>query len=302
MEEYPQLFNLISKDKEWLEEKKLELRLGPPGGDQSPVFLGYNNSSVHGAKRVFMDTMRSKGLAGKAEDFPKPCSSRVAEILYPDKKSCSCLDNASVTANTAMINGSNKRTEVAPVVGWPPIRSFRKNLASTSSSKLASKLPNETSEEGSAGKSESFKKNLFVKINMEGVPIGRKINLSAYNSYEELSFAIDELFKGLIAVQRDPSAARSKNIMQESKIITNSLAKSDEYTLLYEDNEGDRMLVGDVPWHMFVSTVKKLLVLKSSELSTLRTCSIEQEKSITQIDSAVEIGRRNNFSGVISMV
>lgn len=40
---------------------------------------------------------------------------------------------------------------------------------------------------------------MFVKINMEGVPIGRKINLKAYDSYEKLSLAIDELFQGLLA-------------------------------------------------------------------------------------------------------
>jgi auxin-responsive protein IAA len=34
---------------------------------------------------------------------------------------------------------------------------------------------------------------------MEGVPIGRKINLNAYDSYEKLSVAIDELFRGLLA-------------------------------------------------------------------------------------------------------
>ena len=42
--------------------------------------------------------------------------------------------------------------------------------------------------------------DLFVKVNMEGVPIGRKINLKAYDSYEKLSVAIDSLFRGLLEV------------------------------------------------------------------------------------------------------
>lgn len=41
--------------------------------------------------------------------------------------------------------------------------------------------------------------------------------------------------------QRDYSAVEKEN-KEETKAI------SDSYTLLYEDNEGDRMLVGDVPW------------------------------------------------------
>lgn len=35
---------------------------------------------------------------------------------------------------------------------------------------------------------------------------------------------------------------------EEEKAITGLLDGSGEYTLVYEDNEGDRMLVGDVPW------------------------------------------------------
>lgn len=32
------------------------------------------------------------------------------------------------------------------------------------------------------------------------------------------------------------------------KVIGGLLDGNREYTLVYEDNEGDRMLVGDVPW------------------------------------------------------
>lgn len=94
------------------------------------------------------------------------------------------------------------RTAPAPVVGWPPIRSFRKNLAGASASKLpASESPNDvpskTVDEKPAH--EPGRKNPFVKINMDGVPIGRKVDLNAYDSYEKLSAAVDELFRGLLA-------------------------------------------------------------------------------------------------------
>ena len=35
---------------------------------------------------------------------------------------------------------------------------------------------------------------------------------------------------------------------EEVKPITGLLSGNGEYTLTYEDNEGDKMLVGDVPW------------------------------------------------------
>ncbi|KDO51798.1 hypothetical protein CISIN_1g0204932mg, partial [Citrus sinensis] len=163
-------------------------------------------------------------------------------------------------------------TALRKVVGWPPIRSFRKNLAGASASKLpASESPNDvpskTVDEKPAH--EPGRKNPFVKINMDGVPIGRKVDLNAYDSYEKLSAAVDELFRGLLAAQRDSSAGGIVNKQEEEKAITGVLDGSGEYTLVYEDNEGDRMLVGDVPWHMFVSTVTRLRVLKSSEVSAL---------------------------------
>lgn len=48
-------------------------------------------------------------------------------------------------------------------------------------------------------KPEVCKKGLFVKINMDGIPIGRKVDLKAYDSYEKLSTAVEELFQGLLA-------------------------------------------------------------------------------------------------------
>ena len=87
-------------------------------------------------------------------------------------------------------------------MGWPPIRSSRRNLASSSFSKPASesadaspsKLPGPGEKPVDVGG-----KGLFVKINMDGVPIGRKIDLNAYDSYEKLSSGVDELFRGLLA-------------------------------------------------------------------------------------------------------
>ena len=95
------------------------------------------------------------------------------------------------------------------MVGWPPVRSFRKNLANGSSSKLG----NESTSNGVVIKNQKCDDDngrekpvepkrqggLFVKINMYGVPIGRKVDLSAHDSYEQLSLTVDKLFRGLLA-------------------------------------------------------------------------------------------------------
>ena len=51
-----------------------------------------------------------------------------------------------------------------------------------------------------------------------------------------------------VAAQKDPSCAQSEQLGADEKIFSQLLNGKGEYTLVYEDNEGNRMLVGDVPW------------------------------------------------------
>lgn len=41
--------------------------------------------------------------------------------------------------------------------------------------------------------------------------------------------------------------------------------KGSEFAPTYEDKDGDWMLVGDVPWEMFVTSCKRLRIMKGSE-------------------------------------
>ncbi|KAF7136207.1 hypothetical protein RHSIM_Rhsim08G0228000 [Rhododendron simsii] len=351
----PQLLDLIPKDREWLvqrgeqnshgssEEKKLELRLGPPGEERdesSLLSLGYfsnktnqnrgirgftnavemkpgekawimnNNNNNNGGQTHFSFSENPFGsssdymvktrqqqqqqqgnalfpliqsnpqrMAIKAKESSHGCPNKGEDLQQKNAEKKVFPPPPPASANPAVAtNSSQKRTAPAPVVGWPPIRSFRKNLASSSSSKPIPESQNVApNKELSEKPAESCKKGFFVKINMDGVPIGRKVDLKAYDSYENLSSSVDELFRGLLAAQRDSSASGIQNKQEGEKAITGLLDGSGEYTLVYEDNEGDRMLVGDVPWHMFVSTVKRLRVLKTSELSTLRFGNKQQK-------------------------
>lgn len=70
----------------------------------------------------------------------------------------------------------------AQVVGWPPIRSFRKNSIATSSK-------NAEEVDGKAGPGA-----LFVKVSMDGAPYLRKVDLTSYSAYQELSAALEKMF------------------------------------------------------------------------------------------------------------
>ncbi|KAH9330472.1 hypothetical protein KI387_002580, partial [Taxus chinensis] len=152
-------------------------------------------------------------------------------------------------------------SRAAPVVGWPPIRSFRKNLAPQPKPDTEGQAIASDNSFASADRGQAFGDSMFVKVNMDGVPIGRKIDLNAYDSYQKLSEALDEMFKRFVKAQ----GSMQRPNLNSSSGNDQPLFHGTDYVLTYEDNEGDRMLVGDVPWEMFVSAVKRLRIMKSSE-------------------------------------
>ena len=63
------------------------------------------------------------------------------------------------------------------VVGWPPVRSYRKNCF-----QQAKKMEAETA-------------GMYVKVSMDGAPYLRKIDLKVYQGYPELLKALEDMFK-----------------------------------------------------------------------------------------------------------
>lgn len=67
-------------------------------------------------------------------------------------------------------------------MGWPPVKSFRKNT-------LASTSKNAEEVDGKSGPGA-----LFVKVSMDGAPYLRKVDLKTYSAYQELSSALEKMF------------------------------------------------------------------------------------------------------------
>ncbi|MCO5590343.1 hypothetical protein L7F22_044312 [Adiantum nelumboides] len=148
------------------------------------------------------------------------------------------------------------RLSKASVVGWPPVRSFRKNTLHSTAAPLANNASNaslhvlnheDTSEAGEEQKIVSSRDILFVKAKLDGVRICRKVDLTSYNNYESLKSALQEMFQGFVC---------SDNAKLD-------LLQGKNYVLTHEDKDGDWMLVGDVPWPMFITTVKSLRIMRA---------------------------------------
>ncbi|KAF5778778.1 putative transcription factor interactor and regulator AUX-IAA family [Helianthus annuus] len=287
--------------------KATELRLGLPGSqspdrdpessltsseklDEKPLFPllpsidGICSSStktvVSGHKRIFTDAMDScseiKGLSdgswlsaasGSDSDPSKSVIQGKFSTNSNVKGNVSSGDQVAkgVTTNLNKVNASNPPAAKAQVVGWPPVRSFRKNILATSS-----KNNDEVDKKPCSAA-------LFVKVSMDGAPYLRKVDLRGYSSYQQLSSALEKMFTCFTIGQCGSQGGPGKGNLSESKL--RDLLHGSGYVLTYEDKDGDWMLVGDVPWDMFIGSCKRLKIMKGSDAIGLAPGATEKSKN-----------------------
>ncbi|WMV34157.1 hypothetical protein MTR67_027542 [Solanum verrucosum] len=174
------------------------------------------------------------------------------------------LDNPSMNINNTSSNkDSLKPPTKAQVVGWPPVRSFRKNIMSQKGNNNV-----EITEKGE-------KTIAFVKVSMDGAPYLRKVDLKMYKSYQQLSDSLTKMFSSF--TMGNYGSQGMIDFMNERKLM--DVLNSSDYVPTYEDKDGDWMLVGDVPWQMFVNSCKRLRIMKGSEAIGLAPRAMEKCKN-----------------------
>ncbi|XP_045798857.1 auxin-induced protein 22E-like [Trifolium pratense] len=197
-----------------INHKDTELRLGLPGSEDDQQSC--NGSIVRSNKRT----------------FSSETTSVQQESICKSNNVSSDTSNSSTTSNDHDHDQDTVQPKKVQVVGWPPIRSFRKNS-----------LQQKKVEDGCG---------MYVKVSMAGAPYLRKIDLKIFKSYSELLIALENLFKCTFGEYSEREGYNGS-----------------ECAPTYEDKDGDWMLVGDVPWNMFISSCKRLKIVKGSEAKGL---------------------------------
>ncbi|KAH6811475.1 indoleacetic acid-induced protein 16 [Perilla frutescens var. frutescens] len=220
------------------------------------------------AKLCFEETELRLGLPGAGEKIAANYGKRGFEETVDLKLNLSSEDLLSDQTDfkEKNLNDSGRTDSVKPpakaqVVGWPPVRSFRKNVMA-----VQKKSDAEESEGGTAA---------FVKVSMDGAPYLRKVDLKMYKTYQELSDALGKMFSSFTIGKCDTQGML--DFMNESKLM--DLLNSSDYVPTYEDKDGDWMLVGDVPWEMFVGSCKRLRIMKGTEAKGLAPRAMEKCRS-----------------------
>ncbi|XP_042485573.1 auxin-induced protein AUX22-like isoform X2 [Macadamia integrifolia] len=142
-------------------------------------------------------------------------------------------------------NQNNNNNNKTQIVGWPPVCSYRKK-------------------NNAAAQADTAK--LYVKVSMDGAPFLRKIDLKTHKGYSDLGVGFEELF----------GCYRIGGLWKDSD--------SSEYIPIYEDKDGDWMLVGDVPWEMFTESCKRLRIMKRSDATGFGL----QSKPVTNAETQIK--------------
>uniref|UniRef100_A0A1J3HHS3 Auxin-responsive protein n=2 Tax=Noccaea caerulescens TaxID=107243 RepID=A0A1J3HHS3_NOCCA len=196
---------------------------------------------------------------------------RDCRVPYADEYDSSSSSSSSSSLSRASVTAGIKRTADSmvvtsgQVVGWPPIRTYRMNSMINQSKALTTEDPNsemrqELNKNIVTDHTTKMRNSMFVKVTMDGIPIGRKIDLNAHKCYESLSNTLEEMF--LKPKTGSGTQETDGHVETRRKILPDG---SSGLVLTYEDKEGDWMLVGDVPWGMFIGSVRRLRIMKTSE-------------------------------------
>ncbi|KAL8113829.1 hypothetical protein AgCh_020931 [Apium graveolens] len=241
----------VSTDNEKNNLKETELRLGLPGLGLSLFGEEKDNKSVgglcsspfknfasSGAKRGFSDAIDGSnnwGLSVKVGSEVDLKRGGVDEIHGAHKLGFTGANFSPALKVVEQKKVSSVPAPKAQVIGWPPIRSFRKNTLATNSTKKTDVV-----------EASSSSGCLYVKVSMDGAPYLRKVDLKTYSNYTELSSALEKMFSCFTIGQCTSNGLPEREGLSASCL--KDLVHGSEYVLSYEDKDGDWMLVGDVPW------------------------------------------------------
>ncbi|KAF3778067.1 hypothetical protein EJ110_NYTH44287 [Nymphaea thermarum] len=154
-----------------------ELRLGLPGDDRSEI-----ETPKAAGKRGFAETTAAVDWKLKLGDSATSAAAKDSDLAGK-------LRNLPKENDLPGVDDPGKPPAAkAQVVGWPPVRSFRKNILAVQSAKNGE----DASEKSSA---------TFVKVSMDGAPYLRKVDLKMYKTYQELSKALEAISKSCGEVQ-----------------------------------------------------------------------------------------------------
>ncbi|KAH6801831.1 auxin response factor 9 [Perilla frutescens var. frutescens] len=147
------------------------------------------------------------------------------------------------TAATCRLFGIDlKNPSTLPLVENPPMISDDAPLDGEGCIKGQSKVPRKDVHTRHIHSS-----RIRTKVQMQGVAVGRAVDLTMLKGYDELTTELEEMFE-----------------------IKGELRPRAKWEIVFTDNEGDMMLMGDDPWPEFVSMVRRIFICSSEDVKKMK--------------------------------
>ncbi|PWA83041.1 Aux/IAA-ARF-dimerization [Artemisia annua] len=89
-----------------------------------------------------------------------------------------------------------------------------------------------------------------TKVQMKGMAVGRAVDLTVLGGYDELIDELEDMFE-----------------------IKGQLRPRKEWDIIFTDDEGDMMLVGDDPWPEFCNMVRRIMICSTQDVKKMKAGS-----------------------------
>ncbi|KAH0922802.1 hypothetical protein HID58_022820 [Brassica napus] len=117
-----------------------------------------------------------------------------------------------------------------------------------------------------------------TKVQKQGIALGRSVDLSKFQNYEELVTELDRLFE----------------------FNGELMAPKKDWLIVYTDDENDMMLVGDDPWQEFCCMVRKIFIYTKEEVRKMNpgtlSCRNKEEPVVGEGSEAKDAKSASNPS------
>lgn len=108
-----------------------------------------------------------------------------------------------------------------------------------------------------------------TKVQMQGMAVGRAVDLTMLEGYSQLMNELEEMFD-----------------------LKGQLQSRDKWEIVFTDDEGDMMLMGDDPWPEFCNMVRRIFICSSQDVkkmsakNKLPVSSVQEEGTVISSESA----------------
>ncbi|XP_021824541.1 auxin response factor 1 [Prunus avium] len=188
------------------------------------------------------------------------------------------LENSNVEESSPVVMGSGKLGDIRPISSFDAESDQHSEPSNVNRSDLPSgSCDAEKSCLRSPQESQSRQIRSCTKVHMQGIAVGRAVDLTRFEQYKDLLKKLEEMFD----------------------IEGELCGSTKKWQVVYTDDEDDMMMVGDDPWHEFCSMVRKIFIYTIEEVKRLSPkikLTLNEEVKPGKLDSEAAVNTEDQSS------